>query len=101
MGTLFPNWIPFVDLGLSNVVYFLYWMFMDGIYGQSIGKAVMKIKVTRLDGKPMDMGQAALESVGKAFLLPLDCILGWIFYPKKRQRIFSYLSQTIVVRTSR
>jgi uncharacterized RDD family membrane protein YckC len=97
----FPNWIPFVDMGLSNVVYFLYWMFMDGIYGQSIGKAVMRIKVTRLDGKPIDMGQAALESVGKAFLLPLDCILGWIFYPKKRQRIFSYLSQTIVVRTQR
>jgi hypothetical protein len=38
------------------------------------------------------MGQAAVESVGKAFLLPLDCLLGWIL------RIFNYLSETIVIR---
>jgi uncharacterized RDD family membrane protein YckC len=44
------------------------------------------------------MAQAALESVGKAFLLPLDLILGWILHPRKRQRILNYLSGTIVLR---
>jgi uncharacterized RDD family membrane protein YckC len=74
---------------------------MDGIYGQSLGKMIMRLKVRGLNGEPIDMGRAALESVGKAFLLPIDCILGWIFYPRKRQRMFNYLSQTIVVRSSR
>jgi uncharacterized RDD family membrane protein YckC len=96
-----PHWIPFFDFGSSNILYFIYWLLMDGMYGQSIGKMIMRIKVTRLNGEPVDMGRAALESIGKAFLLPIDCILGWIFYPKKRQRIFNYLSQTIVVRSSR
>jgi uncharacterized RDD family membrane protein YckC len=93
-----PFWIPFVNFGLSNVAYLLYWMLMEGIYGRSLGKMLMRLKVTKLDGEPIDMAQAALESVGKAFLLPIDLILGWILHPRKRQRIFSYLSGTIVLR---
>jgi uncharacterized RDD family membrane protein YckC len=73
-------------------------MLMEGIYGRSLGKMLMRLKVTRLDGGPMDVGQAAIETVGKAFLLPLDLILGWILYPSKRQRIFNYLSGTVVLR---
>ncbi|MEM4704385.1 MAG: RDD family protein [Candidatus Bathyarchaeia archaeon] len=92
------NWIPLVDFGLSNIFHFLYWMFMDGIYGQSLGKMLMRLKVTRLNGEPLDMGRAAIESIGKAYLLPLDCLLGWILYPSRRQRLFNYLSETIVIR---
>jgi uncharacterized RDD family membrane protein YckC len=91
-----PAWIPFFNV--NGVFLFLYWLFMDGSYGQSFGKMVMRLKVTRLDGSQIEMGNAALESVGKAFLLPLDCLIGWILYPKRRQRIFNYLSETIVIK---
>ena len=93
-----PGWIPFFNFNIGGVVYFLYWMLMDGAYGQSFGKMVMRIKITRLDGSQIGMGNAALESAGKAFLLPLDCILGWILYPRRRQRIFNYISNTIVIK---
>lgn len=96
-----PTWIPFVDFGLSNIIYFFYWTIMDGIYGQSIGKMIMRIHVAQIDGKPVGLPSAALESVGKAFLLPIDLILGWILYPRKRQRLFNYLSQTVVLTGSR
>jgi len=92
------DWIPFFNFGLSGVVNFLYWMLMDGAYGQSFGKMVMMIRVTRVDGSRVNMANAALESVGKAFLLPLDCLLGWILYPRRRQRVFNYISETIVVK---
>ncbi len=93
-----PRWIPFADLGTRNILYFLYWTFMEGAFGQSIGKIVMKIKVTRLDGKPIGMGQAAIESIGKSFLLPIDCLIGWIFFSSKKQRLFNYISETIIVK---
>ncbi len=70
---------------------------MEGTYGQSLGKMIMHLKVTRLDGSRIGMDTAAVESLGKAFLLPLDLIVGWIFYPNKRQRLFNNLSGTIVV----
>ena len=96
-----PNWIPFKDFGTSNVVYFLYWMLSEGMYGQSIGKMIMRIKITRLDGRVPNLVQAAIESVGKAFLLPIDVIVGLFLYPSRRQRLFNYLSTTIVVRVMR
>ena len=92
------DWIPFFNFGVSGVVNFLYWMLMDGAYGQSFGKMVMRIRVTRVDGSRVNMTGAALESIGKAFLLPLDCLLGWILYPRRRQRVFNYISETIVVK---
>jgi hypothetical protein len=36
--------------------------------------------------------------VGKAFLLPLDLLLGWILYPRRRQRLFNHISETIVIK---
>ena len=93
--------IPFVDFGLDNVIYFLYWMFMEATYGQSIGKMILRIEITRLNGEPASMVQSAIEGVGKAFLLPIDCIIGWILYPGKRQRLFNYISGTIVVKAYR
>jgi uncharacterized RDD family membrane protein YckC len=95
LATGIPTWIPMVDFGIGNLIHFLYWMIMEGAYGQSFGKMIMRIKVTRLDGKPTDMARAALESIGKAYLLPLDCILGWLLHPARRQRIFNYLSEKI------
>ena len=71
---------------------------MDGLYGQSFGKMIMRLKIKRVDGGQINMSAGALESLGKAFLLPLDCLLGWLLYPKRRQRIFNYLSETIVVK---
>ena len=91
-----PSWVPFFNF--NGVFLFLYWLLMEGAYGQSFGKMIMRIKVTRLNGGQIGMGNAALESLGKAFLLPLDCLIGWILYPKRRQRIFNYLSETIVIK---
>ncbi len=93
-----PRFIPWTDWGLDNLFWFAYFTFMDLSYGQSIGKMVMKIRVTNLDGGPIDLRQAAIEGFGKAFLLPLDLILGWIFTNQKNQRIFTSLAQTIVVK---
>jgi uncharacterized RDD family membrane protein YckC len=96
---LFPEfrWVPFVDLGTKNLIHFLYWLIMDAVYGQSLGKMVLNIKVTKLDGRPVDWLSAAIESVGKAFLLPIDCVIGWVLYGETRQRLFNYISETIVV----
>jgi uncharacterized RDD family membrane protein YckC len=73
-------------------------MLMEGSSGQSFGKMLMRIKVVHLNGTPVNMGNAAVESVGKAFLLPLDCIVGWILYPRSRQRLFNRISRTVVVK---
>jgi uncharacterized RDD family membrane protein YckC len=93
-----PHSMPFIDLGVNNVLLFLYWAFLEGTQGQSLGKKVMRIKVVDLQGGAIDMSKSLYQAIGKAFLLPLDVIIGWLMYPEKQQRLFNYLSGTIVVK---
>ena len=58
----------------------------------------MKIKVTDLEGEPIDVSKSMYQALGKAFLLPLDLIVGALMYQDKEQKLFNYLSGTIVVR---
>jgi uncharacterized RDD family membrane protein YckC len=66
--------------------------------GQSIGKKLLHLRTTDLAGKSIDVKTAVIESFGKAFLLPLDVLLGWILTNDKRQRIFNRASNTIVIK---
>ncbi len=96
-----PDWFSiFFSLNFNGVILFLYWMLLEGLYGQSLGKMIMRIKVTRIDGSPVGVTHAVVESVGKAFFLFLDLLLGWLLYTKRRQRIFNFISGTIVIKVT-
>ena len=91
--------IGFLGFGSTELILFLYWTLMEGYYGQSVGKMAMRLKTTRIDGSPATLAEAAIGSFGKAFILPLDCIIGWIVdsCKEKKQRLFSMLAKTIVI----
>jgi len=89
---------PFLNVGVNSVFLFLYWTYLEGTEGQSLGKRAMKIRVTDLRGEPIDMSRSMYQAIGKAFLMPLDVIIGWLLYPDRQQRLFNYLSGTIVVK---
>ncbi|WP_312909464.1 RDD family protein [Natronosalvus caseinilyticus] len=84
-------------LGVNGLGIWLYWTALEGYNGQSAGKLVMNIAVTDERGDPIDYPTAALESFGKAFLLPLDALIGWIAMEGEYVRLFNRLSSTIVV----
>ena len=83
---------------ISSIAFFGYWTYLEYTSGQSIGKRLLKIKTVGLSGNRIDIKGAAIESFGKAFLLPIDVILGWTFTNNKRQRIFGRISDTIVIK---
>jgi uncharacterized RDD family membrane protein YckC len=89
---------PF-SYAITSLVFFGYWTYMESRYnGQSIGKMLLRIRTTNLEGKPADTKSIAISSFGKAFILPLDVLLGWIFTNEKRQRLLSRAANTIVVK---
>ena len=105
----FPFWINMSDRwfdsgggpiswGATSLVFFAYWIYFEATNGQSLGKMALKIRTTDLAGNKVDWKGAAIESFGKAFLLPIDVVLGWLFTNDKRQRIFSRAGNTIVVK---
>ncbi len=87
-----------VNWAVTSLVFFAYWIYFETTTGQSLGKIALHIKTTDLAGNKADVRGAAIQSFGKAFLLPIDVIFGWIFTNDKRQRIFSRAGNTIVVK---
>ena len=87
--------LPYI---ISSLGLLAYWIYFEFTTGQSIGKRLLKIKTTDLDGRKIDTKSAVIESFGKAFLLPLDVVLGWIFTNNKRQRVFNRITNTIVIK---
>ena len=59
----------------------------------------MNLKVVNRDGTKIHYKTAAIESFGKAFLLPLDCLIGWIAMPNSKLRVFNRISNTLVITT--
>lgn len=83
-------------LGILAAMLFMYWTALEGYRGQSLGKMLLNIVVVGPLGEKIGFQDSALESFGKAFLLPLDCLFGWIVYKGSGQRAFNRFSDTIV-----
>jgi uncharacterized RDD family membrane protein YckC len=76
---------------------FIYWTALEGYRGQSLGKMLLGLVVTGPLGENIRFRDAAVESFGKAFLLPFDCLICWFALRESRQRLFNKLSDTIVI----
>jgi len=85
-------------IALLGFILFVYWTALEGYRGQSLGKMLLNIVVTGPVGECIRFRDAAMEAFGKAFLLPLDCLIGWLYFRKSRQRLFSWLADCIVVK---
>jgi len=87
------------SFAMTSLAFFGYWTYMESRHnGQSIGKMLLHIRTTNLEGKPADVKSIAISSFGKSFLLAIDVLLGWIFTNDKRQRLLARAASTIVIK---
>jgi len=82
----------------TSIIFFVYWIIVEYKTNQSIGKKMMNLRITDINGNKPGLKGIIISSFGKAFLLPFDLVLGWIFTNEKRQRIFCKLGDTLVVK---
>ncbi|HMK82654.1 MAG TPA: RDD family protein [Candidatus Bathyarchaeia archaeon] len=84
---------------LSILIFFLYWTLSEWYLGRSIGQLLLNIRLVDIHGRNPPIEAVAIQSIGKSFLLPLDCLIGWLYKPcrERRQRFFNKLSNTIVI----
>lgn len=94
---------PF-GFGANSVALVIYWTLMEGYYGTSIGKEIMGLMVIREDGERPEWGDVLLSAVGKAFILPIDLIIGAFTNDPDpdhgvplNQRLLQKASKTLVV----
>ncbi len=72
---------------------------MEAYNGQTIGKYLMSIRVVKTNGDKVTILESAVRNVGKVFLLPLDFLIGVLFFRKKGYiKFFDYYTKTTVER---
>ena len=84
---------------LIGLVYYGYFIIMEGTSGTTLGKRIMKLRVVKEDGSPISMGDSAIRNV----LRVIDGILGYlvgailIWTSPAKQRLGDRVAKTIVV----
>ncbi len=98
-----PNPLGWLGGVISLLIFFLYFILLEGAYGQTVGKMAVKIKVLREDGAKIDYADATVRNVLRVIdLVPyfvpylLGAILIWSSDTK--QRLGDRAGHTIVVK---
>ena len=85
--------VLFITLGF----FWIYSTLLEGFNGQTIGKRLTGLKVVRADGQKISYDHAAIRNFGKAFLLPLDVIIGTQIKTAEFIRYFDKFAGTTVI----
>jgi uncharacterized RDD family membrane protein YckC len=90
--------LGFGILGISALLFLLYFTVMEGTYHKTIGKSLMGLHVATLDNKPMNLEKAFVRNISKIYwlLLLLDLIGGFFMKVQPGQRYLDSVSNTIV-----
>ena len=84
-----------------TLVFFLYFIILEGLGGATVGKRLLGLRVVREDGSACGLGRAVVRNVlriidGLPFLYLLGVVI--IGRSEKKQRLGDILAKTVVVR---
>lgn len=72
---------------------------MEAYNGQTIGKYIMKIRIIKTNGNKVNILECAIRNIGKVFFLPVDLLIGLLFYRKKDYiKFLDYYTETKIER---
>ena len=86
-----------VNVLLFLTLFWLYSTLMEGFDGQTLGKALLGLKVVNTLGKKLFYDYAAVRNFGKCFLLPIDLLIGLRIDDERYIRYFDKFSATTVI----
>lgn len=89
-----------IVMGSTSLLVLAYFVILEGMFGKTIGKALLGIKVVSEDGSPAGISSALVRNILRIIdVLPFLYILGIIFMIRsdKEQRLGDKVSGTVVV----
>lgn len=93
--------------GVSVVVAVVYYTYLHGKWGQTLGKRLLGLRVVRSqDGGPISYGTAAWRVAFEYLLAVLTCGIGalidvlWILFDPNRQALHDKVAKTYVVKAN-
>jgi len=100
---LSPLYLIIPDFNLVNmiflVLYTLYYVFMVGMYGATLGKMILKIRIVKEDGAKVSFVDAFIRELA-SYISAVVLFLGylWVLWDPKKQSWHDKIAHTVVVR---
>ncbi len=100
---LSPLYLIIPDFNLVNmiflVLYTLYYVFMVGMYGATLGKMILKIRIVKEDGAKVSFVDAFIRELA-SYISAVVLFLGylWVLWDPKKQAWHDKVAHTVVVR---
>ncbi len=84
---------------LSFIIGIAYFVWMNGMYGATVGKMVMKIKIVKENGSKITYADAALRYFA-SILSAIALLIGylWMLWDPKKQTWHDKIAHTVVVK---
>jgi len=96
------GWFSFLFILIMLPLWLVYFVLQEGLWGQTIGKRITKIKVVKTNGEKAGWLKVLLRNLFRFIdvLGPAPYIVGMIsiMVSKKRQRIGDIVAKTIIVK---
>ena len=95
LPTLLYNLVITAQSRYTLVILAIYIAFtlFDSLKGQTLGRYVMGIRVVTVMNRRLSLIESATRNIGKIFLLPMDLIVGLVFfYERGYIKFFDYLT---------
>jgi uncharacterized RDD family membrane protein YckC/DNA-binding transcriptional ArsR family regulator len=84
-------------LVVAAIFLWIYSTLLEGFNGQTIGKHALALRVVMVDGKKTSYEHSAVRNFGKAFLLPIDLLIGLRLKNEMFIRYFDKFAGTTVI----
>ncbi|RLM36490.1 RDD family protein [Haloarcula sp. Atlit-120R] len=100
-GILAQVRLAFLGSLFGLVIGFGYYIYLEGTYGQTVGKMALDIVVVTEDGDPIEYGPAAIRTVLRIVdALPAFYLIGIVavLVTDRKQRLGDIVADTVVVR---
>ena len=92
------KWSP-AAWGIYFVLWTAYFVWMTGMYGATIGKMVMKLRITKEDGSKVNYPDALVREIASYLSLVVLCLgLLNVIWDKKKQAWHDKIAKTVVIK---
>ena len=95
------QWLPVLMVGLHLVVFYIYFVVCEGLWGQTLGKRLANIAVIGRDGRPATLRAAIVRNLLRPppLMMPVAYVVGTIvvLVTPRWQRLGDLLAGTLVV----
>jgi uncharacterized RDD family membrane protein YckC len=95
-------WMIHVDIamGLSLVLFLLYFTLLTGEGGQTLGKMLLGVRVQRMDGSNVGYGRSFIRALGYTVSIFFGSFLGflWALWDRNNQTWHDKIAGTEVIR---